>query len=324
MVSSVLIMVMSLSSVLLIIGFIILIKSADLLINGACSLAKRLSISELAIGLTIVAFGTSAPELIVNIISSAGGYNEICFGNILGSNIFNTLVVLGVAGIIYPISIQKNTVKKEIPFVLIGTIFVLALSNNFIFDGNTISRLDGIFLILSLILFFIYVVGIAKEKIVEEITVKLHSVPTSILYIVIGIIGLFFGGQMVVKNAVFIAQLMNVSEKFIAITVIALGTSLPELVTSIIAITKKRHGLAIGNVIGSNLFNIFLVLGVSSIIKPLVYPVALNIDFYFLIIITIILLITMFTGKRRKLERVESIMFIILYIGYVVFLFFRL
>ena len=323
MVSSVLIMVMALSSVLLVIGFIILIKSASLLINGACSLAKRLSVSEMAIGLTVVAFGTSAPELIVNVISSAGGHNEICFGNVLGSNIFNTLVVLGIAGIIFPISIQKNTVKKEIPFVLIGTIFVLALSNNFIFDGNTLSRLDGIFLILSLILFFVYVVGIAKEKIIEEITVKLHSVPISILYIVIGIIGLFFGGGMVVKNAVFMAQLMNVSEKFIAITIVALGTSLPELVTSIIAITKKRHGLAMGNVIGSNLFNIFLVLGVSSIIKPLAYNVAFNIDFYFLIIITIILFFTMLAGKKRKLERAESIMFIILYIGYVIFLFYR-
>lgn len=323
MVSSILIIVMALSSILLIIGFIILIKSAGLLINGACSLAKRFSISELVIGLTIVAFGTSAPELIVNIISSAGGYSEICFGNVLGSNIFNTLVVLGIAGIIYPISIEKNTVKKEIPFVLIGTIFVLALSNNFIFDGNTLSRLDGVFLILSLILFFVYVVGIAKEKITEEIKVKLHSVPISILYISIGIIGLFFGGEMVVKNAVFIAQLLNVSEKFIAITIIALGTSLPELATSIIAITKKRHGLAMGNVIGSNLFNIFLVLGVSSIIKPIVFPVDLNIDFYFLIIITIILFITMFTGKKRKLGRAESIMFIILYIGYVVFLFYR-
>ena len=231
---------------------------------------------------------------------------------------------MGVAGIIYPISIKRNTVRKEIPFVLIGTIFVLALSNNFFFEGNTLSRLDGIFLILSLILFFAYVVGIAKEKITEEIKVKLHSIPISLLYIAIGIIGLFFGGEMVVRNAVFLAQLMNVSEKFIAITIVALGTSLPELVTSIIAVTKHRHGLAIGNVIGSNLFNIFLVLGVSSIIKPLVYNVALNIDFYFLIIITIILFVTMFTGKRRKLERVESIMFVILYIGYVVFLFFRL
>jgi len=314
---------MLLNSLAILAGFLLLIWSADRFVIGASGLALNFGVSPLIIGLTIVGFGTSAPELIVNIISSAGGYNEICFGDVLGSNIFNTLVVLGVAGIIYPISIQKNTVKKEIPFVLIGTIFVLALSNNFIFSGNTLSRLDGIFLILSLIIFFAYVVGIAKEKISEEITVKLHSVPTSMLYIVIGIIGLFFGGQMVVKNAVFIAQLMNVSEKFIAITIVALGTSLPELATSIIAITKKRHGLAIGNVIGSNLFNIFLVLGVSSIIKPIFFPVELNIDFYFLIIITIILFITMFTGKRRKLERAESIIFVLLYIGYVVFLFYR-
>lgn len=323
MITPVLTLVMALSSVLLIIGFAILIKSASLLINGASSLAKRFSISELAIGLTIVAFGTSAPELIVNIISSASGHNEICFGNVLGSNIFNTLMVLGIAGIIYPISIEKNTVKKEIPFLLVGTIFVLALVNNFGFTGNLLSRFDGIILILSILLFFGYVIGIARENITEDITIKLYAVSKSVLFIMIGIIGLFVGGEMVVKNAVFIARLLDVSEKFIAITIVALGTSLPELVTSIIAITKQRHGLAIGTVIGSNLFNIFLVLGVSSIINPIVFPLALNTDFYFLIIITIILFITMFTGKKRKLERAESIMFIILYIGYVVFLFYR-
>ena len=323
MITPVLTLVMALSSVLLIIGFAILIKSASLLINGASSLAKRFSISELAIGLTIVAFGTSAPELIVNIISSASGHNEICFGNVLGSNIFNTLMVLGIAGIIYPISIEKNTVKKEIPFLLVGTILVLALVNNFGFTGNLLSRFDGIMLILSILLFFGYVIGIARENITEDITIKLYAVSKSVLFIMIGIIGLFVGGEMVVKNAVFIARLLDVSEKFIAITIVALGTSLPELVTSIIAITKQRHGLAIGTVIGSNLFNIFLVLGVSSIINPIVFPLALNTDFYFLIIITIILFITMFTGKKRKLERAESIMFIILYIGYVVFLFYR-
>ncbi|MFC1898431.1 calcium/sodium antiporter [Candidatus Cloacimonadota bacterium] len=314
---------MSISSALLIIGFIMLIKSADLLVTGASSLAKRFSISEIAIGLTIVAFGTSAPELIVNILSSTGGHNELCFGNVLGSNIFNTLMVLGIAGIVHPIRVERNTVKKEIPFVFLGTILLLGLSVNFGGPGNILSRLDGFVLIISLVLFFLYVLGISKEAIPSEVEVTLLPIPKSVIFVVIGIIGLFFGGNIVVKNSVSIARMMNVSEKFIGITIVALGTSLPELVTSVVAIKKKRYGLAMGNVIGSNLFNIFLVLGVTSIINPIVYPVSLNIDFYFLIIITLILFITMFTGKRRQLDRWEALVFILLYIFYIVFLIYR-
>lgn len=316
-------MSLGLTTVVLIIGFVILIKSADLLVNGASSLAKKLSISEIAIGLTIVAFGTSAPELIVNILSSTGGHNEMCFGNVMGSNIFNTLMVLGVAGIIHPIAVQRNTIKKEIPMVFLGTVFVFGLSNNFGFAGNVLSRLDGLFLVISLILFFFYVVGISRDSVIDNIDIRDYTIPQSVLFVSIGIIGLFFGGNMVVKNAVFAAELMNVSEKFIGITIVALGTSLPELVTSIVAVRKKRYGLAVGNVIGSNLFNIFMVLGITSLIDPIVFPVILNVDFIFLILITLILFITMFTGKRRQLDRWEAFIFLLLYAGYMVFLLYR-
>jgi len=186
-----------------------------------------------------------------------------------------------------------------------------------------LSRLDGFILILSLALFFIYVLGISKEPIQSEVEIRLYPIPQSVIFVVIGIIGLFFGGNIVVKNSVQIARMLEVSEKFIGITIVALGTSLPELVTSVIAVKKKRYGLAVGNVIGSNLFNIFLVLGATSLINPISYPVSLNIDFYFLIIITLILFISMFTGKRRQLDRIEAVIFVVLYVCYVVFLFFR-
>jgi cation:H+ antiporter len=308
---------------MLIIGFVILIKSADLLVNGASSLAKKISVSEIAIGLTIVAFGTSAPELIVNVLSSTGGHNEICFGNVIGSNIFNTLMVLGIAGLFHPIAVQKNTIIKEIPMVFLGTVFVFVLANNFGFSGSFLSRVDGMLLVVSLILFFVYVIGISRDNVIDPFDIKDYSVWQAVLFVCIGIFGLFFGGNMVVKNAVFAAELLKVSEKFIGITIVALGTSLPELVTSVVAVRKKRYGLAVGNVIGSNLFNIFMVLGITAIINPIFFPVVMNIDFIFLILITLILFITMFTGEKRQLDRWEALIFVVLYVAYMLFLLYR-
>jgi cation:H+ antiporter len=292
---------------LLIIGFVILVKGADFLLDGATSLAKKLSVSDIAIGLTVVAFGTSSPELIVNIIASLKGHPEICFGNIVGSNVFNILVVLGIAGIIYPISVQRNTVRKEIPFLLIGTILVLALANNFGFQGHALSRIDGLILVLSLLLFFIYVIGISKIPASEEYNIIIYSNLKTVIFIILGTLGLFFGGKLVVHQAIKIATEMGVSDKLIALTIIAFGTSLPEFVTSIIAVTRKRYDLAIGNVIGSNIFNLFMVLGVSSLINPLEYNLSLNIDMFILILITLIFFVTMFTGKKRKLDRTDSL-----------------
>ncbi len=310
---------MLISILLLIIGFVIVIKGADFLIDGASSLAKKLSISEMAIGLTIVAFGTSAPELIVNIFASIGGHHEITFGNILGSNIFNILMVLGVAGIISTIVVRRNTILKEIPFLLVATLLVFGLS---LWNSN-LSLFDGIILLLFLLIFFIYVIGFLKAKPLLGSDIKEHSYTVTFLMMISGIIGLFFGGKFVVDNAVKIATQFGVSQKFIGLTIVALGTSLPELVTSVLAIKKGRNDLAIGNVIGSNIFNILLVLGVSSIIAPIHYDIALNIDFIFLSVITIMLFITMFIGKKHKLTKIESVFFVILYFVYLVFLFVR-
>ena len=310
---------MLISILLLLFGFVIVIKGADFLIEGASSLAKKMSISEIAIGLTIVAFGTSAPELIVNIFASIGGHHEITFGNILGSNIFNILMVLGIAGIISTIAVKRNTILKEIPFLLAATLmaFGLALWN------SDLSLFDGIILLAFLIIFFVYVIGFLKAKPLLGSDIKERSYFITFLMMISGIVGLFFGGKFVIDNAVLIARHFNVSEKFIGLTIVALGTSLPELVTSIIAITKGRNDLAIGNVIGSNLFNILLVLGVSSLIAPIHYDIALNIDFIFLCVITIMLFTTMFIGKKHKLTKIEAVFFVILYITYLVFIFYR-
>ncbi len=310
---------MLISIILLLFGFVIVVKGADFLIDGASSLAKKMSISEIAIGLTIVAFGTSAPELIVNIFASIGGHHEITFGNILGSNIFNILMVLGVAGIISTIVVQRNTILKEIPFLLIATLLVFGLA----LWNSDLSLIDGFILLAFLIVFFIYVITFLKTKTLLGSDIKERSYLVTILMMIFGMIGLFFGGKFVVDNAVIIARHFEVSEKFIGLTIVALGTSLPELATSTIAITKGRNDLAIGNVIGSNLFNILLVLGVSSIIAPIQYDIALNIDFIFLCVITIMLFITMFIGKKHKLTKIEAVFFIILYIAYLVFIFYR-
>ena len=310
---------MFLSILLLIIGFVILSYGAIFLVDGSASIAKKLKVSQIAIGLTIVAFGTSAPELIVNIISSFQGHDEIGFGNIIGSNIFNILVVLGVSGVISPISVSKNTVWRQMPFLLVGTILVFGFVNNFGSKGEFLSRLDGILLISILVIFYVFVL---KDSMKDQLDVDIHLFSTvkSIVFILLGMVGLYFGAKLVVNNAVKIAHLLNVSDKFIGLTMVALGTSLPELVTSIVAMIRKHTDLAIGNVVGSNLFNLFLVLGVSSIIAPMRYNVNLNADFIFLLIITIFLFITMFTGKKNKLDRWEAIVFLVLYTAYIIFL----
>ncbi|MCF7920988.1 MAG: calcium/sodium antiporter [Candidatus Cloacimonetes bacterium] len=305
----------------LIVGFILLIKAADYLIDGAVSLAIKFHISEIAIGLTIVAFGTSAPELIVNILSAFKGHPEICYGNVIGSNIFNTLMVLGIAGLIAPLHLQKDTVLKEIPFVFLGTILVLALSNNFWSGGAELSRLDGIVLVFCLALFIFYVMGIPRQAPKEQF----HDVTLlkTLLLITGGILGLFIGGEFVVRNSVAIALHFGVSEKFISLTVVALGTSLPELVTSIIAVRKKSSDIAVGNVIGSNLFNIFLVLGLTSIIKPISYNISMNIDLLILMLITLVLFFMVCVGKLNKLNRLGAGILVSFYILYVYYLILR-
>jgi cation:H+ antiporter len=309
---------------LLIVGFVLLIKGAEWLVNGSVSLARRFNISELAIGLTIVAFGTSAPELVVNILSSVNGYNDVVMGNIVGSNLFNILLILGVSAIIYPVSIQLKTIKKEIPFSLFAAILLLAVINDTTFfntDQNLISRIDGFILLVFFILFIWYISKNLKNLPTHESEpAKEYKLAITILLVLAGLGGLILGGNMVVDNAVKIAKALGLSERIIGLTIISAGTSLPELATSAVAALKKRSDLAIGNIIGSNIFNIFLVLGLSAVISPVIIIESFNIDIFLLIASTLLLLFAMLTGKKYILDRWEGALFSILFVGYIIWL----
>lgn len=315
-----------LNYVLFIIGFIALIKGADLLVDGASSIARRFKISDMVIGLTIVAFGTSTPELFVNITASIKGNTDIAIGNVLGSNIANIFLILGISSLIYPLSVTKGTVWKEIPFSLMAALLLGVLANDQIIDKSnysTLTRIDGIVFLLFFIIFTYYVFGIAKnsiEGLEDQIPGRQHGIIKSIMYIIIGFIGLGVGGKLIVDGAVRIAVVFGLSQSVIGLTIVAIGTSLPELATSAIAAYKKNVEIAVGNVVGSNIFNILFVLGISSTIKELPFQKSNNIDILIVIIASLLLFICMFTGKKRVLDRWEGAVFIILYFCYISFI----
>lgn len=307
---------------LLILGVSLLIKGADWLVNGASALAKKYNVSDLAIGLTVVAFGTSAPELVVNSFASFQGHQDIVFGNIIGSNIFNILVVLGIMGIIAPMAVQSSTVWKEIPFSFLAIVMLFVMGNDFIFSNEHIlSRFDGFILLIMFILFMLYEYKqLKKENFADLISEEHLSMLKIVSYITLGLAGLVIGGKLVLDNAVSMATSLGVSEKIIGLTIVAAGTSLPELATSIVALVKKNNDIAVGNIIGSCIFNIFLILGVSSLIRPLVYDIKFNTDIYLLTFGTTILFIAMFVGKKKKLERWEATVLFVSYIIYTIYL----
>jgi cation:H+ antiporter len=309
---------------LFVIGFFILIKGAGLLVDGASAIADKFKISPLVIGLTIVAFGTSAPELAVNIFASAAGSSEIAIGNIIGSNIANILLILGVSALIYPLASKKHTIWKEIPLCLLAVVVVGLMANDFLIDGvnwSGLSRIDGLVLLSFFIIFIYYSFGIAKQQeSSDDCEIKNLNLVKSIFYIVIGLIGLVVGGNWIVSGAIKLAVGFGISESLIGLTVVAIGTSLPELATSAIAAYKKQADIAIGNVVGSNIFNIFCILGISSVIRPLPFNPANNIDFLIMIIATVILFIIMFIGKKRIIERWQGLFMILIYSAYTVFL----
>lgn len=312
---------MIISSLLIIVGFASLIFGANWLVDGASSLAKNNNISDLVIGLTIVAFGTSAPELVVNSVASFDGLSDIVFGNIIGSNNFNLFIILGIAGLIYPISVQSSTAWREIPISLIITILLFGLANNFFIDQNPeISRLDGIILLVAFICFLYYVFNQLKQEKTEVIAHENKSNYKIWGLIVIGIAGLIIGGKLVVDNSINIATDLGVSQKIIGLTIIAAGTSLPELVTSIVAAIKKNSDIAIGNVVGSNIFNILLILAISSLINPVKYNPNFNQDLLILAGGTAFLIIAMFTGKTKKLDRWEALLLLSFYLIYTSYL----
>lgn len=313
---------MGLELVLLIAGFVFLVIGADWLVNGASALAKKYNVSDLAIGLTIVAFGTSAPELVVNVFAAAQGSHDIVLGNIIGSNNFNLLVILGIAGIITPLAVQNSTVWKEIPFSLLAVAVLFVFANDLFTEGTgVISRLDGIIMLLFFAWFLWYVAKQLKNDPAEaEIVTKPYSGWKMTLLIIGGLAALIAGGRLVVSSAVDIARVLGMSEKIIGLTIVAAGTSLPELATSVVAAIKKNNDIAVGNIIGSNIFNIFLILGVSAVINPVSFKPAFNTDLILLTFGTLLLFFAMFTGKKHKLDRWEAILLLAIYIGYTVYL----
>jgi cation:H+ antiporter len=311
---------------LFIIGFVLLIYGANFLVDGAASLADKFHISHVVIGLTIVALGTSSPELVVNIIASFKGSEDVAMGNILGSNISNIFLILGISAIIYPLAVNTNTLGKEIPLSLLAAIVLGITANDAIIDGHGrsfITRSDGLVLISFFLLFMHYAFSIAKLRNEQEIEIKNYSKLRSWLMIVGGMGGLIIGGKWIVDGAVVMATKIGMSEATISLTIVAIGTSLPELATCIVAAMKRNADIVIGNVIGSNIFNIFFVLGTSAVIKPLPFNPILNFDVGVGIGASMLLLVFLFTPKMKVLERWQGWIFVALYVIYISILLYR-
>ena len=310
---------MLISVMFIILGFIFLIKGADFLVEGASNLAKKFHIPEIIIGLTIISIGTSMPELFVSITSSIGGYSDMAIGNVIGSNIVNLLFILGISAWLNPIEVKKETKFIEIPLCLFITVIFMITCN----IKHGISRAEGIFLILLFIMFIFYTIFMArkenKEENIEEEESK-TSLFKDILSIIIGIVALKVGGDLTVKYAVKVAEFFNVSEKIISITILAIGTSLPELVTSVSASIKGKSDIAIGNILGSNIFNMLLIIGTSSIITPIIYNLSYNKDLFVLIFATILLSIFTIIPPKNKMSRVNGAIYTYIYIEYMMFL----
>jgi len=312
--------------ILFVIGFVFLIKGADLLVEGSSSLAKRLGISDIVIGLTIVSLGTSAPELLVNIVASLKGNADIGIGNILGSNISNIFLILGISALIFPLKIKHNTTWKEIPLNMIAVVVLFLLVNDVLIDGSAASMLtrsDGIILMIFFVIFMYYTFGLAKAHKEKHDGQHKHAPLKAVGMTLLGIVGLTYGGNWVVDGAVTIAKQFGLSEALIGLTIVAIGTSLPELATSAMAAYKHKTDIAIGNVVGSNLFNIFWVLGLSAVIKPMPFNPIINADILVCLIATMMLFAFCFTKNRYQVDRSEGAIFIMMYIAYIVFLIMR-
>lgn len=307
--------------IFLICGLVILIYGANFLVDGGAALAHRLKVSAMVIGLTIVAFGTSAPELVVNIVSSAEGSSALALGNVLGSNIFNILAILGVTALIAPLGVKKTTTWIEIPLAVFAAVLLLFLVQDE--PSGIITRTEGIFLLGLFAVFLLYTFALAKYGGTgdgEEVKIKNLSAGKSVLWIVLGLIGLIAGGRLLVDGAVSIAQNLGISERIIGLTIVSIGTSLPELATSVIAARKKNTDIAIGNVVGSNLFNTFLILGTSATITPIKTPSGSFMDLFVNIIAAALLFLFIFTGKGRKINRWEGGILLAVYILYLILL----
>jgi cation:H+ antiporter len=306
-------------------GFVFLLKGADYLVEGASALAGRLGVSKLVIGLTVVAFGTSMPELVVNVIAASGGSGDVALGTIIGSNLSNILLIFGIVAIIHPPKMQHSTVWKEIPFSLLAVLVLFVLANDFLIDGVevfSLTRSDGLIMLFFFMIFLYYLFAMFQGGKSEKAKVGMSGMKMAAL-IILGMAGLYLGGQWTVEGAVFIARSLSISEFTISAIIVALGTSLPELVTSVRAAMRKDADLAVGNIVGSNIFNIFLVLGLTSIISPIAIPSFVNADIAFLAFASALLFSFMFIGRKYLLEKWEAVIFLLFYAGYLAMLLVR-
>lgn len=324
------------SYIFLIVGFFLLIKGADIFVSGASNISKKLGIPSVIVGLTIVSLGTSAPELAVSAISSLEGSNEIAVGNVLGSNLFNTLMVLGVTTIIMALTIKKSEVKRDFSINILVIILLLLLTFTTLLGGkdNYISRLDGIVLLIGCISYITYLIlsvkkgKVSSENVQEELALESTneiSIFKSIFKLVIGVAGIVIGGQIVVDSATSIATSLGMSEKLVGLTIVAIGTSLPELVTSVVAAIKGEEDIALGNILGSNIFNILLIIGLSSAISPIAVSSNLIFDFVFLIVVTLIIGIMIFINKseEKRFGKKEGIILVVFYVIYMIYIIIR-
>lgn len=313
---------------ILIVGFVLLIKGADFFVDGASSLAQKMGVSALVIGLTIVAMGTSLPEMMVSVTSSINGANGLSFGNVLGSNLFNTLAIIGVATWFAPLVVKRTTVYKEIPFLVMATAITAILAFDNVFHGSgevdLLNRFDGIILLLIFVVFLYYLFGLAKQsravKAEEEAEIAAMPILSNQkrwFYIGGGLGGVLLGGVLAVRGASELALMLGMSQTLVGLTIVAVGTSLPEFVTSIVAVKKGRVDLAVGNVVGSNIFNLLLVLGISSLISPVSLESNLIVDIFYLLFISI--LFWFFAKSKKRIGKLEGGVLFVLYVVYLVY-----
>lgn len=313
---------------LLVAGLGILIAGAEALVRGASSLGRGMGITPLVIGLTVVAFGTSAPELTVNIYSAIQGATDLALGNIIGSNIANILLILGITACVTPLAVKSSTVRWEIPLALLAMVLVFVFGSDVLFDGgalNVMTRSDGVALLGFFVIFMFYIFALvgsesAPQNEGTETEGKSLGVWPAIGLSVVGLAGLILGGKMLVDQAIVLATLAGLSESVIGLTVVAIGTSLPELATSIVAALKKEVDIAVGNVIGSNIFNVFWILGVTSVIAPLPSPAGFMVDVLVAIGATLALFLALFIGRKHQLERWQGVVFVLAYLAYLTYL----
>ena len=310
---------------LIIVGFALLIKGADILVDGSSAIAKKLRVSEIVIGLTIVSIGTSMPELFVSTSSALQGFSDISIGNVIGSNICNLLFILGISSLIHPVKFHKETKYIENPMSIVLTLIFLVICN----INQDVSRLEGIILLILFILFLIYTIIMGKKS-QDEVVLEISSdearkikVGKNLIFIILGIVALKIGGDLVVNNAKLIATAMNISDKIIGLTIVAIGTSLPELVTSLTAAIKGDSDIAIGNIVGSNIFNMLFIIGLSAVITPITYNISYNFEMIVLFIAMTLMLIFPFIKPKDEMSRSNGLIYTILYVLYMLILFFK-